>query len=63
MELEDERRFEVYAAGWNYGGATLCIACKRCDWRWESDCPDGGGGEVTLADLDLRADEHTEVCR
>lgn len=63
MELEDQYRFRVYAAGWNYGGASLVIACDRCDWRFESDCPDEGGGEVSLADLERHAAEHAEACR
>jgi len=57
--LEDQRRFKIWAMAWNDGSASLFVECARCGWQWESE-PDE---EVTLADLDQRADEHTEVCR
>lgn len=62
MSPDDMQRFQIDATSWNYGGASLNIR-HDCGWYWESECPDEGGGEVTLAELVQRAEEHTEVCQ
>lgn len=66
MELEDQHRFQVEAMGWNYDGATVTLACTRCKWYADYDQPSGPNETyepLTLADLNQRAQEHTEVCR
>jgi hypothetical protein len=57
------QRFELRAWGWNYGGATLDMACTRCKWTWEQDQADEDNETATLAELVQRAEEHAEVCR
>lgn len=64
VRTEDQHRFEIFASGWTYDGATLTIACDRCDWRKDYDQPtDEAFERTTLADLIDAADEHAEVCR
>lgn len=58
VRLEDQRHFEVNARGRGHGGAELTIACMRCSWLWDSADVDEW---PTLADLELRADEHLEI--
>lgn len=55
MDLEDQYRFSFPMLTLDDTGAYL--ACDRCHWEHEIQ-----SGE-TLAELNLRADEHTEVCR
>lgn len=55
MDLEDQYRFSFPMLRLDDQGAYL--QCDRCHWAHEIE-----SGE-TLAELNLRADEHTEVCR
>lgn len=53
MKLEDQQRFEVDAEMC----AEMWLSCERCNWGADIE------GPITLAELNRRADEHTEVCR
>lgn len=53
---ENRQRFEVYG-DMNADGSWLTISCDRCTWYADVEDP------LTLAELNQRADEHTEVCR
>lgn len=57
MDLEDQHRFQVEAMAVPTDVGLIWISCDRCGWHAEIDDP------ISLADLELRADEHTEVCR
>lgn len=56
MDLEDQYRFQVEAVAGEEADIVL-LTCDRC--RWDADIT----STITLADLNQRADEHTEVCR
>ena len=56
MRVADQHRFQIEAAA-GTEDAQLWITCDRCDWIAVYDEP------VSFADLEERADEHTEVCR
>lgn len=62
-------RFRLEVSAYRDGdGACVELMCTRCDTvahSWDVDNTGGhGGGEApTLAELNQRADEHTEVCR
>lgn len=56
MDLEDQHRFQVEAQQF-MGESGLTLSCDRCSWTAILDSP------LSLADLEQRADEHTEVCR
>lgn len=53
MSPEDQQRFYVDPAD---DGALIWLTCERCLWQAELE-------PLTLAELNQRADEHTEVCR
>jgi len=53
---EGRTRFEVRGAA-TYEDPQLVLECERCRWDATIDDP------PTLAELNQRADEHTEVCR
>ena len=57
MNLEDQQQFTVEAIGDYLGEAETWLTCSRCAWTAEID------KALTLAELNQRADEHTEVCR
>ncbi|GEM_PF-3842940 len=57
MQLEDQYRFQVEPVVVRTGAANLWLSCDRCRWYADVSNP------ITLADLNQRADEHTEVCR
>lgn len=59
MNLEDQYRFELEAFQVDRGDTRVILACTRngCPWLIEIDEP------TTLAELNQRAAEHTEVCR
>ena len=54
---EARKRFEVQASGDYLGEADIELMCTRCAWIAELDTT------FTLAELNRRADGHTEVCR
>lgn len=56
MDLEDQHRFQVEGLA-SCEDAQLVLSCHRCAHQWVFD------GPLNLAELDQRADEHTEVCR
>lgn len=56
MDLEDQYRFQVEAHPWQEQ-ASVTLTCDRCVWTAIIDDP------LTLADLNQRAQAHTEVCR
>lgn len=57
MELEDQYRFTVEAINPFRGTPDISLRCTRCGrWATHIDRP------ITLADLNQRATEHTEVC-
>lgn len=53
MDLEDQQRFTFKG----YPDPEIWLTCNRCPWTGAVDLGD------TLAELNQRADEHTEVCR
>lgn len=58
MDLEDQQRFQVEAINPFRGTPDLSLRCTRCvRWATHIDHP------LTLAELNQRADEHTEACR
>lgn len=56
MKLEDQQRFQV-EGGAVCEDAQIWITCERCGWVAVLDEP------IPLAELNQRAEEHTEVCR
>lgn len=56
MQLEDQQRFQI-EGGASAEDAQLWLTCDRCGLVLVSDEP------LTLAELNQRADEHTEECR
>jgi hypothetical protein len=56
IEREDQHRFDLMA-DLNEDGSWITIACDRCQWTADIEDP------ITLAELNDRASEHTEVCR
>lgn len=57
IEREDQYRFQIEPVVVRTGAANLWLTCNRC--RWYADITE----PITLADLNDRASEHTEVCR
>lgn len=57
MDLEDQHRFQVEPIVVRTGAANVWLTCDHCRWIAVYSEP------LTLADLNRRADEHTEVCR
>jgi hypothetical protein len=66
IEREDQYRFQISATGAAhtvvsgiYPDVVIWLECGRCPWQWAAEA----NHPVTLADLNDRASEHTEVCR
>jgi hypothetical protein len=59
VDLEDQQRFQVQPAGSSGWGYWVWLSCTRCPWLGV----DFDAGPLTLAELNRRADEHTEACR
>jgi transcriptional regulator with XRE-family HTH domain len=57
MDLEDQYRFTVEPVVVRTGLIDIWLSCDRC--RWSASITD----PISLADLNQRADEHTEACR
>jgi hypothetical protein len=58
MNLEDQYRFTIQAVSLSGAPADLSLHCDRCG-RWTVHIAE----PRTLAELEQRADERTEVCR
>jgi hypothetical protein len=57
IEREDQYRFQVEPVVVRTGRSHLWLSCDRCRWFAAF------GDPISLADLNDRASEHTEVCR
>jgi hypothetical protein len=57
VDLEDQQRFQLILFATFGGDVQVWLHCERCSWQSQIDDP------LTLAELNQRADEHTEVCR
>lgn len=60
MQLEDQQRFEVWGIGRGHLYGAIVLKCRRCGEKQEIETTDD---TIVFAELNQRADEHTEGCR